>query len=247
MNTLIFFLARVFPGGRASGSVCLANWPISWGENTLIPSLRVDPKKNVFTFKNSDRDWWPSPGPDWLLFWGECMVSPSEEEVYDGGTLTFSVDAPKGSGSGLRLGGSDGQKNSETAHWWGMCWDTWAQRQNRSASPLRDATASWSLREIFFKWVPHHGKRLQGRSVFTSGVPNMSGTRLTWKKFDWSRHVFQLGPPSLLFGLMAQASLEEFQLSTPSPHDIVDVCRLHGWGPWGALHQVKLKSGWAVM
>ena len=38
------------------------------------------------------------------------MVSPSEEEVYDGGTLTFSVDAPKGSGSGLRLGGSDGQK-----------------------------------------------------------------------------------------------------------------------------------------
>ena len=43
-----FFLARVFPGGRASGSVCLANWPISWGENTLIPSLRVDPQKKFF-------------------------------------------------------------------------------------------------------------------------------------------------------------------------------------------------------
>ena len=38
------------------------------------------------------------------------MVSPSEEDVYDGGTLTFSVDGPKGSGSGLRLGGSDRQK-----------------------------------------------------------------------------------------------------------------------------------------
>ena len=43
----------------------------------------------------------------------------------------------------------------------------------------------------------------------------MSGTRLTCKKFDWSRRVFQLGPPSLLLGLMAQASLEEFQLSAP--------------------------------
>ena len=107
--------------------------------------------------------------------------------------------------------------------------------------------ASWSLREIFFKWVPRRGKWSQGCSVFTSGVPSMSGTRLTWKKFDRSWHVFQLGPLSLLLGLMAQASLEEFQLSTPSPHDIVDVCRLHGWGPWGALHQVKLKSGWAVM
>ena len=70
------------------------------------------------------------------------MVSPSEEEVYDGGTLTFSVDGPKGSGSGPRLGGSDGQKNSETAHWWGMCWDARAQRRNRSASPLRDVVAS---------------------------------------------------------------------------------------------------------
>ena len=138
-------------------------------------------------------------------------------------------------------------KNSETAHWWGMCWDARAQRRNRSASPLRDAAASWSLREIFFKWVPHRGKQSQGCSVFTSGVPNMSGTRLTWKKFDWSQCVFQLGPPSLLLGLMAQASLEEFQLSTPSLHDIVDVCRLHSWGPWGGSHQVQLKSGWAVM
>ena len=35
------FLARVFPGGRASGSVWLTDWPISWGEHTLSPSLRV--------------------------------------------------------------------------------------------------------------------------------------------------------------------------------------------------------------
>ena len=70
------------------------------------------------------------------------MVSPSEEEVYDGGTLTFSVDGPKGSGSGPRFGGVRRAKNSETAHWWGMCWDAQAQRWNRSASPLRDVVAS---------------------------------------------------------------------------------------------------------
>ena len=38
------------------------------------------------------------------------MVSPSEEEVYDGGTLTFSVDGPKGSGLDRGLGGQMGKK-----------------------------------------------------------------------------------------------------------------------------------------
>ena len=127
-----------------------------------------------------------------------------------------------------------------------MCWDARAQRRNRSASPLRDAAVPQSLREILFKWVPRRRKRSQGHSVFTSGVPNMSGTRLTCKKFDPSRRVFQVGPPSLLLGLMAQTSLEEFQLSAPSPHDVVDTCRLRGRGPRGGPHQVQLKSGWAA-
>ena len=103
-----------------------------------------------------------------------------------------------------------------------------------------------SLREVSFKWVPRHRKRSQGHSVFTSGVPNMSGTRLTCKKIDLSRRVFQVGPPSLLLGLMAQTSLEEFQLSAPSPHDVIDTCRLRGRGPQGGPHQVQLKSGWAA-
>ena len=127
-----------------------------------------------------------------------------------------------------------------------MCWDARAQRRNRSALPLRDAAVPQSFREILFKWVPRRRKRSQGHSVFTSGVPNMSGTRLTCKKFDPSRRVFQVGPPSLLLGLMAQTSLEEFQLSTPSPHDIIDTCHLHGRGPRGGPHQVQLKSGWAA-
>ena len=76
-----------------------------------------------------------------------------------------------------------------------MCWDTQAQRRNTSASPLRDAAVPQSLRVILFKWVPCRRKRSQGHSVFTSGVPNMSGTRLTCKKFDLSRRVFQLGTP----------------------------------------------------
>ena len=127
-----------------------------------------------------------------------------------------------------------------------MCWDAQAQRQNCSASPLCDTAVPQSLREILFKWVPHCRKWSQGHSVFTSGVPNMSGTRLTCKKFDLRRHVFQVGPPSLLLVLMAQTTLEEFQLSAPSPHDVVDTCRLHGRGPRGGLHQVQLKSGWAA-
>ena len=76
-----------------------------------------------------------------------------------------------------------------------MCWDAQAQKQNCSASPLCDAAVPQSLREILFKWVPHCRKWSQGHSVFTSWVPNMSGTRLTCKKFDPSRHVFQVGPP----------------------------------------------------
>ena len=127
-----------------------------------------------------------------------------------------------------------------------MCWDTRAQRRNRSASPLRDAAVPQSFREILFKWVPHRRKWSQGHSVFTSGVPNMSGTRLTCKKFDPSRHVFQVGPPSLLLGLMAQTSLEKFQLSALSPQVVVDTCRLRGRGPRGGPHQVQLKSGWAA-
>ena len=104
-----FFLARVFPRGRASGSVCLANWPIH-GENTLIPSLRVDPQKKFFYPQKSRQGLMAQSWARLMTFLGECMVSPSEEEVYDGGTLTFSVDGPKGLGSGPRLGGSDGQK-----------------------------------------------------------------------------------------------------------------------------------------
>ena len=70
------------------------------------------------------------------------MVSPSEEEVYDGGTLTFSVDGPKGSGSGPRLGGLDGQKILRLPTG-GICVGMpGAQRRNRSASPLRDVVAS---------------------------------------------------------------------------------------------------------
>ena len=115
------FLARVFPGGRASGSVWLTDWPISWGEHTLSPSLRVVHQKIkifFFTLKNPDEGWWPSPGPYWPLLWGEWPVSPSEEEVYHGGTLTFSVNGPKGSGSGPRLGGVvRWAKKSETADW----------------------------------------------------------------------------------------------------------------------------------
>ena len=76
-----------------------------------------------------------------------------------------------------------------------MCWDARAQRRNRSASPLRDAAVPQSLREILFKWVPRRRKRSQGHSVFTSGVPNMSGTRLTCKKINRRRRVFQLGTP----------------------------------------------------
>ena len=38
------------------------------------------------------------------------MVSPVKEEVYHGGTLTFSVNGPKGSGSGPSLGGQTGKK-----------------------------------------------------------------------------------------------------------------------------------------
>ena len=87
-----------------------------------------------------------------------------------------------GKNPGPRLGVVRRAKKSETAHWWGMCWDAQAQRRNRSASPLRDAAVPQSLREILFKWVPRCRKRSQGHSVFTSGVPNMSGTRLTCKK-----------------------------------------------------------------
>ena len=49
--------------------------------------------------------------------------------------------------------------------------------------------------------MPRRGKQSQGCSVFTSGVPNISGTRLTWKKFDWSLRVFQLGSPSPSLGV----------------------------------------------
>ena len=76
-----------------------------------------------------------------------------------------------------------------------MCWDARAQRRNRSASPLHDAAVPQSLREILFKWVPRRRKRSQGHSVFTSGVPNMSGTRLTCKKFDPSSTRFSGGTP----------------------------------------------------
>ena len=38
------------------------------------------------------------------------MVSPSQEVVSHGGTLTFSVGGLKALGPGPRLGGSDGQK-----------------------------------------------------------------------------------------------------------------------------------------
>ena len=100
-----------------------------------------------------------------------------------------------GKNPGPKLGGVGRAKKSETAHWWGMCWDTWAQRRNRSASPLRDAAVPQSLREILFTWVPCHRKRSQGHSVFTSGVPNMSGTRLTCKKINRRWHIFQLGTP----------------------------------------------------
>ena len=127
-----------------------------------------------------------------------------------------------------------------------MCWDTRAQRRNRSASPLHDVAVPQSFREILFKWVQRHRKRSQGHSVFTSEVPNMLGTRLTCKKFNPSQCIFQVGPPSLLLGLMAQTSLEEFQLSAPLPHDVIDTCRLHGRGPRGGSHQVQLKSGWAA-
>ena len=59
----------------------------------------------------------------------------------------------------------------------------------------------------------------------TCQVPGSLGENLigVYAFFSW-------GPLSLLLGLMAQASLEEFQLSTPSLHDVVDMCRLHGPG-----------------
>ena len=48
MNTLIFFLQGCF---LEVGLLAVPAWqtgPISWGEHTLIPSLRVDPQKKFF-------------------------------------------------------------------------------------------------------------------------------------------------------------------------------------------------------
>ena len=92
-------------------------------------------------------------------------------------------------------GGSDGQKNLRLPTD-GVCVGTArAQRRNRSASPLRDVAVLQSFREILFKWVPHHRKRSQGHSVFTSGVPNMSGTRLTCKKINLEATHFSARDP----------------------------------------------------
>ena len=104
-----------------------------------------------------------------------------------------------------------------------MCWDARAQRRNRSASPLHDAAVPQSLREILFKWVPRRRKRSQGHSVFTSGVPNMSGTRLTCKKIDRRRRVFQLGTPLPSLGVDGPGHPGRISVERP----ITPQCRRH--------------------
>ena len=126
-----------------------------------------------------------------------------------------------------------------------MCWDARAQRRNRSASPLRDAAVPQSLREILFKWVPRHRKRSQGHSVFTSGVPNMSGTRLTCKKINRRQHVFQLGTPLPSLGvdgpgLPGRISIE--RPITPPHHRHLPSLRL-GSPRWSAPSPTEIGLG----
>ena len=74
-------------------------------------------------------------------------------------------------------------------------------------------------------------KTVAGTFCFHIWGPKHVGYQAHLEKVWLESTRFSAGTPSLLLGLMAQASLEEFQLSTLSPHDIIDVCRLRGRGP----------------
>ena len=66
------------------------DWPISWGEHTLSPSLRVVPQKKI-SLKNPDKGGWPSPGPDWPISWGEHTLSPGLRVVHQKKILPSKV------------------------------------------------------------------------------------------------------------------------------------------------------------
>ena len=142
-------------------------------------------------------------------------------------------------------GGVRGAKTSETPHWWGMCWDARAQRRNHSVMPHHDTVASQSLREILFKWVPHHGKWLQRHSIFTSGVPNMSGTRLPCKRLDRRRCIFQLGTPLPSLGVDGPGLPGRNSIECP----ITPRCHRHmpssqlGSPRWSAPSSIEIQLG----
>ena len=73
----------------------------------------------------------------------------------------------------------------------------------------------------------------------------MSGTRLTCKKFDWSRRVFQLGPPSLLLGLVGPGLPGRISIECP----VAPRCHRHlpssrpGSLRWSAPSSIEIELG----